>query len=181
MVQEEEANTTTARCPDQDQINTIQKQPIQDQDHSLEAKLIAQYEENMTKLTEFYSNEQRNTRRCTETGTPHIFTMMCSSVDIETTSFQLRKHMATTSLTQTTLLMNLYIILKQSFTALVLTMAGHTWIILVHMMHMILPILFRQEGDLGDPQNNQETFISRTWIRCRLVHLGLELDWRFCG
>lgn len=54
MVQEEEANTTTARCPDQDQINTIQKQPIQDQDHSLEAKLIAQYEENMTKLTEFY-------------------------------------------------------------------------------------------------------------------------------
>lgn len=38
----------------QDQINTIQKQPIQDQDHCLEAKLIAQYEENMTKLTEFY-------------------------------------------------------------------------------------------------------------------------------
>ena len=38
----------------QQQINSIQMQPIQEQDHSLEVKLIAQYEENMTKLTEFY-------------------------------------------------------------------------------------------------------------------------------
>jgi hypothetical protein len=29
-------------------------QPFQEQDHSIEAKLIAQYEENMIKLTEFY-------------------------------------------------------------------------------------------------------------------------------
>jgi hypothetical protein len=38
----------------QQQINSIQMQPIPDQDHSLEVKLISQYEENMTKLTEFY-------------------------------------------------------------------------------------------------------------------------------
>jgi hypothetical protein len=38
----------------QDHINNIQLQPIQVRNHSLEAKLIAQYEENMTKLTEFY-------------------------------------------------------------------------------------------------------------------------------
>jgi phage/plasmid-associated DNA primase len=38
----------------QQQINSIQMQPIQEQDHALEVKLIAQYEENMTKLTEFY-------------------------------------------------------------------------------------------------------------------------------
>jgi hypothetical protein len=38
----------------QEQIKTIQNQPVQDQDHSLEAKLISQYEDNMTKLTEFY-------------------------------------------------------------------------------------------------------------------------------
>jgi hypothetical protein len=38
----------------QDQINNIQLQPVHMQDHSLEAKLIAQYEETMTKLTDFY-------------------------------------------------------------------------------------------------------------------------------
>ena len=38
----------------QDQINNIQMQPVQVRNHSLEANLIAQYEENMTKLTEFY-------------------------------------------------------------------------------------------------------------------------------
>jgi len=38
----------------QNQIRDIQMLPIQVQDHNLEAGLIAQYEENMTKLTEFY-------------------------------------------------------------------------------------------------------------------------------
>lgn len=38
----------------QDQINNIQLQPVHMQDYSLEAKLIAQYEETMTKLTDFY-------------------------------------------------------------------------------------------------------------------------------
>lgn len=38
----------------QDQINNIQLQPLNMQDHSMEANLIAQYEETMTKLTEFY-------------------------------------------------------------------------------------------------------------------------------
>lgn len=38
----------------QNQIRDIQMLPIQVQDHNLEASLIAQYEENMTKLTEFY-------------------------------------------------------------------------------------------------------------------------------
>jgi hypothetical protein len=43
----------------QQQINSIQMQPIQEQDHSLEVKLIAQYEENMTKLTEFYKQRAK--------------------------------------------------------------------------------------------------------------------------
>jgi hypothetical protein len=43
----------------QEQINTIQKQPIQDQDHSLEVKLISQYEDTMTKLTEFYRQRSK--------------------------------------------------------------------------------------------------------------------------
>jgi hypothetical protein len=43
----------------QEQINSIQKQPFQEQDHSLEVKLIAQYEENMTKLTEFYKQRAK--------------------------------------------------------------------------------------------------------------------------
>jgi hypothetical protein len=38
----------------QDQIHTIQVKPIQDQDHSMEATLIGQYEETMTKLIEYY-------------------------------------------------------------------------------------------------------------------------------
>jgi hypothetical protein len=38
----------------QDQINEIQMKPVQLQDHSLQASLVAQYEENLTKLTEFY-------------------------------------------------------------------------------------------------------------------------------
>jgi peptidoglycan hydrolase CwlO-like protein len=38
----------------QDQINKIQMQPIHLQDHSLEVNLISQYEQNLTKLTEFY-------------------------------------------------------------------------------------------------------------------------------
>jgi hypothetical protein len=37
-----------------EQINKIQMQPVHMQDHSLEVSLISQYEENMTKLTEFY-------------------------------------------------------------------------------------------------------------------------------
>jgi hypothetical protein len=38
----------------QEQINTIQWQAVHTHDHSLEAKLIAQYEETMTKLTKCY-------------------------------------------------------------------------------------------------------------------------------
>jgi hypothetical protein len=38
----------------QDQINKIQMQPVPLQDHSLEVNLISQYEQNLTKLTEFY-------------------------------------------------------------------------------------------------------------------------------
>lgn len=38
----------------QEQINNIQMQPIQVQNKSLEANLVAQYEESMTKLTDFY-------------------------------------------------------------------------------------------------------------------------------
>jgi hypothetical protein len=38
----------------QDHINKIQMQPVHLQDHSLEVNLISQYEQNLTKLTEFY-------------------------------------------------------------------------------------------------------------------------------
>jgi hypothetical protein len=38
----------------QEQIQEIQMKPIQVQDHAQEAELISQYENNMTKLTEFY-------------------------------------------------------------------------------------------------------------------------------
>jgi hypothetical protein len=38
----------------QEQIKDIQMRPLQLQDHNLEVSLIAQYEENMTKLTEYY-------------------------------------------------------------------------------------------------------------------------------
>jgi hypothetical protein len=38
----------------QNQINEIQLKPLQMQDHSLQERLAAQYEENLTKLTEFY-------------------------------------------------------------------------------------------------------------------------------
>jgi hypothetical protein len=38
----------------QDQINAIQIKPIHDQDHATEATLIGQYEQTMTKLTEYY-------------------------------------------------------------------------------------------------------------------------------
>jgi hypothetical protein len=86
----------------------------------LDAKLIAQYEENMT------GNEQRNIGLCTETQTPLFFTLPPSSVDAETASFQLRMRMATTYLTQMTLLMNLFITLKQFFTRHVLTMTAHS-------------------------------------------------------
>jgi hypothetical protein len=43
----------------QNQINNIQLQPVHMQDHSLEANLIAQYEETMTKLTEFYKQRAK--------------------------------------------------------------------------------------------------------------------------
>jgi hypothetical protein len=38
----------------QDQINDIQMKPVELQDHSLQARLVTQYEENLAKLTEFY-------------------------------------------------------------------------------------------------------------------------------
>jgi hypothetical protein len=50
----------------QNQINHIQLQPVHMQDHSLEAKLIGQYEETMTKLTEFY--RQRAKKRWATQG-----------------------------------------------------------------------------------------------------------------
>lgn len=45
----------------QDQINEIQMKPVQLQDHSLQARLVAQYEENLTKLTEFYRQRAKKT------------------------------------------------------------------------------------------------------------------------
>ena len=38
----------------EEQIKSIEMKPILEQDHKLEASLISRYEENMTKLTEFY-------------------------------------------------------------------------------------------------------------------------------
>ena len=45
----------------QEQINEIQMQPIQRQDHNLQANLITQYEQNMTKLTEYYCQQAKKT------------------------------------------------------------------------------------------------------------------------
>jgi hypothetical protein len=50
----------------QEQISTIQMQPLQDQDHSLEVNLVAQYESNITKLNEYY--RQRAKKHWTAQG-----------------------------------------------------------------------------------------------------------------
>jgi cob(I)alamin adenosyltransferase len=43
----------------QSQINDIQMQPLDRQDHTLEANLVAQYEGSMTKLNEFYKQRAK--------------------------------------------------------------------------------------------------------------------------
>uniref|UniRef100_A0ACD5YDC5 Uncharacterized protein n=1 Tax=Avena sativa TaxID=4498 RepID=A0ACD5YDC5_AVESA len=74
----------------QQQINSIQMKPIQEQDHSLEVKLIAQYEENMTKLTNFTGKEQKNIGPLKETETHPFSIMQSSSANGEIVLYPLR-------------------------------------------------------------------------------------------
>jgi hypothetical protein len=43
----------------QAQINEIQMKPVPLQDHSLQARLVSQYEDNLTKVTEFYRQQAK--------------------------------------------------------------------------------------------------------------------------
>ncbi|CAM0950377.1 unnamed protein product [Alopecurus aequalis] len=74
----------------QNQINEIQMKPVQFQDHSLQAKLASQYEENLTKLTEFYRQRAKNIGQPKVIGTHPSFTMLFKSVSVEIVLFPLR-------------------------------------------------------------------------------------------
>lgn len=60
------------------QIKQIQLKPLHDQDHDLESSLTQRYEQNLTKLTHFYSQRAKNSGLKMEIETPSISTMMFS-------------------------------------------------------------------------------------------------------
>jgi len=82
----------------QSQINDIQMQPIQQQDHNLEAKLVAQYEVNLTKLTEYYQQREKNIGLFMVTGTLPSFTMLYINVGAETVLYPFMMHTEMTCL-----------------------------------------------------------------------------------
>ena len=43
----------------EEQIKNIQKKPLHEQDHNMEAALVCRFEENLTKLTQFYSQRAK--------------------------------------------------------------------------------------------------------------------------
>jgi hypothetical protein len=101
-------------------------QPIQEQDHALEVKLIAQYEENMTKLTEFYRQRAKNIGQLKETGTLIFFIMPFKSARDEIVLYPLKMLMEIIFLILKTLHMNLLIISKIFSTPLLLRMADRS-------------------------------------------------------
>jgi hypothetical protein len=76
-------------------------QPVQDRDQKLEESLVNRYEQNLTKLTDFYAQRaKKNNGSKMEIGTPHSFINLFLNIEEETQLYPLRMKIMLCSICQ---------------------------------------------------------------------------------